>query len=352
MLKNGDFKQKGFRSFSLKINKELKTLILKVNVSFADLFVKPSTNKTAFNFFSTKNNTIDYSTNFKIWYQENVLGKILVKLEEFQELDSSWSLLKILYLKVSINKYNPINAGNFSTYIDLPEFIKRTKSVINIKNNDVFCFLYSIMAALYPVSEGRNPYRISSYPDFRQKLNFKNIDFPIALKDIPKFEVMNSLTINIFTILNDKKKQEIVPLILSKSNFTPRINLLMLACENGESDFQNNNNNLPRFHFAYIKKFSRLMNHQVGNINNRKWYCERCLNHFSSALILEKHIVYCKDLNNCKIMLPKEPTNILYFKNIQNSHLVPFVIYADIESILVDCVSNNTDGVAKLIKQS
>ena len=68
------------------------------------------------------------------------------------------------------------------------------------------------------------------------------------------------------------------------------------------SDFQNNNNNLPRFHFAYIKKFSRLINHQVGNINNRKWYCERCLNHFSSALIPKKHIDYCKDLNNCKII--------------------------------------------------
>ena len=75
MIKNSnakepkDFMQKCFRSFSLKINKELKTSILKVNVSFAGMFVKPSTNETAFKFFSTKNNTIDHSTNLKIWYQ-------------------------------------------------------------------------------------------------------------------------------------------------------------------------------------------------------------------------------------------------------------------------------------------
>jgi hypothetical protein len=84
-----------------------------------------------------------------------VNDKILTKLEDFQEKDSGWALYEILYLKVNINKYNPIKVG-FSTYCDLPTFIQNTKSVINIKNNDEYCFLWSVVCALYPAVKNKN----------------------------------------------------------------------------------------------------------------------------------------------------------------------------------------------------
>jgi hypothetical protein len=86
---------------------------------------------------------------------------------------------EILYIKININSNNPINVG-ISTYVDLPSFIRKTKSVINIKNNDntVFCG------------------RVSSYTHFSKLLKYDGIKFPIALKDIPKFEMMNALSIN------------------------------------------------------------------------------------------------------------------------------------------------------------
>nr|CAI5859015.1 unnamed protein product [Callosobruchus analis] len=79
---------------------------------------------------------------------------MLAKFEEFQEKDS-----------VNINEYNPISVG-ISTFVDLPPFIRNSKSVINIKNNDPYCFLWSVVCALYPAPKDKNVSRVSSYPHF------------------------------------------------------------------------------------------------------------------------------------------------------------------------------------------
>ena len=92
-----------------------------------------------------------------------------------------------MVLKINFNKYNPINVG-LSTYIDVPAFIEGTKSVINIKNNDEYCFLLSVVCGLYPAAKNKNKNRTSSYPHFSKILQFTNIQFPIALNDITKFE--------------------------------------------------------------------------------------------------------------------------------------------------------------------
>lgn len=339
-----EFFKKAFRSFSLKIKKELKGSLLKVNVIFMGNFVKVKNGETDIKHFSTSNNIIDNNTNLKEWYKEHVQDKLLTKLEEFQERDSGWALYEILHLKININKYTPINCGA-STFVEMPQFIQNTKSVINIKNNDEFCFLWSIVCALYPSSKDKNPNRTSSYPHFSQVLEYDGINFPIALKSIPKFEKLNDIAINVFTI----QKKTIVPVCLSKTDFHTRINLLMISCNNenseggddseNEMDWSNdndssssNNAKKPIFHFAYIKNLSKLLNKQVGHIKNKKWFCERCLNHFRTNMSLEKHAIDCKNLNKTRITLPTE--KILKFKNFKNKMLVPFAIYGDLECIL------------------
>nr|CAI5838020.1 unnamed protein product [Callosobruchus analis] len=99
-----------------------------------------------------------------------------------------------------MNEYNPISVG-ISTFVDLPPFIRSSKSVINIKNNDPYCFLWSVVCALYPAPEDKNVSRVSSYPHFSKILKFGNIKFPIKLKDIPNFEQLNGLAINVFTVV-------------------------------------------------------------------------------------------------------------------------------------------------------
>lgn len=193
------FFDKAFRIFSSRITKCLKQCLVKVNVVFLGNFVKPQTGETDIKHFSTKNRLIDLNTDIKQFYVDHVKTNILTKLEDFQERDSGWALYEILQLKVNINRYDPINVG-ISTYVEIPKFIQNTKAVLNIRNSDEYCFLWSIVAALNPCNNKKlNPNRISSYPHFSSVLKYENISFPIHLRDISRFEKLNNSSINVFT---------------------------------------------------------------------------------------------------------------------------------------------------------
>lgn len=335
------FFDKAFRIFASKIKKSLRQCLIKVNVIFLGNFVKPQTGETDVKHFSTKNRIIDHNTNLKQFYNDYVKNNILDKLEDFQERDSGWALYEILQLKLNINQYDPINVG-ISTYVDVPKFIQKTKAVLNIKNSDEYCFLWAIVAALNPCNaKEKNPNRISSYPHFNNILKYDNISFPIQLKDIPKFERLNNLSINVFTC----ERKTIVPVCLSDNNSLIKINLLMISAEQDnlndghfiglEHISRNDINGIQIFHFALIQDLSRLLCSQMGNITHKKHFCDRCLNHFMHEETLNKHLVNCKIINKTKITVPTEDKKILKFSNFRNKEKVPFVIYADLESILI-----------------
>ena len=98
-------------------------------------------------------------------------------------------------MEVNLNKYNPFKA---SSYIKLPEEIALKTAVVNIRNTDEYCFPWSIVAALNKPSVPVD--KVTSYPHFNTILSVSGIDFPIALKDISKFELLNDISINVYTI--------------------------------------------------------------------------------------------------------------------------------------------------------
>ena len=121
-----------------------------------------------------------------------------------------------------------------STYINLPKYIQNKKAVTNIVYNDPYCFLQAVTSALYPV--GKNPDRKSSYPHFSEILKY-DIKFPISLTDVPKFEKMHNLRIDIHGQNREEndKKGAIVSFYISKETSNSRtIHLLMI--ENSEID--------------------------------------------------------------------------------------------------------------------
>lgn len=63
--------------------------------------------------------------------------------------------------------------------------------------------------------------------------------------------------------------------------------------------------------------------------------CDRCLCYFLKQTKLDEHIRDCFELNKCKIKIPDENNKWLSFKNFQKQLEVPFIIYADIESMLI-----------------
>lgn len=175
----------------------------------------------------------------------------------------------------------------------------------------------------------KHPQRVSSYPHPSQILKYEGIYFPISLKDICKFEKMNNLSINVFTI----EKKDVVPIALSKYNFSTCINLLILSkyqlndddvvkeadLMDGDNSERVKNIQLNQcYHFLLITNLSRLLYRNVGYKSHKKWFCNRCLNSFSSEMYFKRHMVDCRNINKTKISVPSEANSISKVKNFNN----------------------------------
>ena len=78
---------------------------------------------------------------------------------------------------------------------------------------------------------------------------------------------------------------------------------------------------------------SRLFSNQVNKHNGKMYICDYCLQYFKHEKTLEGHLEYCKKFKSGKTVYPKKGET-LEFKNYERMHNVPFVIYADFESML------------------
>ena len=137
---------------------------------------------------------------------------------------SGWNIQGINHLKIYFHKTNPINGMTFK------KFPIRINSILNIQNNDTYCFLWSILADFHPVNE--NPYRVSKYIPYLNELNIVDIDFTNGIKitDIDKFENLNNqLSINVFEYSKEEDNEyQLVPLYISKNIENRRIIDLIL----------------------------------------------------------------------------------------------------------------------------
>lgn len=174
--------------------------------------------------------------------------EIINKMSTFQEKDSGWSLKKMLKIEININKA-AIQRG--SSFLKTPLLLTRKHACINIQNNDVYCFKWCLIAALYGMCVN-NPSITSSYNvnindgiiilSNGIQLNFEGLEFPMALKDIKIFEANNShISLNVFGYENG---EVIGPYHLTKEEKINHVNLLMLHDDD-------------KFHYIWIKDMSR-----------------------------------------------------------------------------------------------
>ena len=78
---------------------------------------------------------------------------------------------------------------------------------------------------------------------------------------------------------------------------------------------------------------SRLLSSQTNNLQHKNHYRLRCLNPFTSQESLGEHMEYCSKNEAVKIEMPKEGS-IIEFQNFNRSMRVPFIVYADFESLI------------------
>ena len=120
---------------------------------------------------------------------------------------SGWIIKSMDEFILKICKYTPIMG---SSYMKSPKKIENTKSVVNVQNEDDKCFLWSVLANLHPAKDHVD--RVSNYEPFLDELKTNGIKFQMRLQQIPKFENMNDLTINVY--MTDKDGSDIWPVYI------------------------------------------------------------------------------------------------------------------------------------------
>ena len=85
------------------------------------------------------------------------------------------------------------------------------------------------------------------------------------------------------------------------------------------------------------------MLNSVSKHKGRKFFCKRCLQHFYDMKVLNEHKKNCIEINGTQSVEMPSPNSYVYFKNYYKKIPVPFVIYADFESITekLDIVTHN-----------
>ena len=116
---------------------------------------------------------------------------------------SGWSIDSVIDHTISISKYNPLARRS---YIKLPKELDHPrKGLINVQNtNDIECFKWCLVN--YLNHAGFNPAKITKTDkDFVEKIDFKDIKFPVKTRDVHKFEKKNSVGICVFGYGNKVK---------------------------------------------------------------------------------------------------------------------------------------------------
>ena len=174
---------------------------------------------------------------------------------------SGWIFQRVNSMTISF-----YNTGNMdgSSYVKKP---LRSSAIVNIKNSDKYCFLWSILAKLYP-SEN-NPDRVSNDEPYFNKLNIEAFDFTNGFKcsDMYRFDRLNNLSINIYELNFDQNKHKLIPIEISKNETDKIFDLLI---------YKN--------HYVLIKELIVF----IGK-HDCKYIYRKCLNSYTTHNMLIKH---------------------------------------------------------------
>lgn len=247
-----------------------------------------------------------------------MLDYIKEQINEFCGYGSGWIFEYNIQLQVNAIKYSPLKG---KSYIKLPEWVsnKKKAGIINIKNDDNKCFIYSCRA--FHLEPKKNAERVKQYMDDKlQGPSVGTLEYPIeatssAMKYLEK--INQDYAFNIFSFDNDKKEFYSVVETAKKCKYI--INLLY---------WQDGNNG----HYGLIKNINAL---KYDDENRHVQYtCTTCLHGFRS----EETLIYHRDVLGCSkfgqaVVMPKEEKAVYKFTQKYKQFRAPFIFYCDFESI-------------------
>ena len=215
---------------------------------------------------------------------------------------------------------------------------------------------WALTSALNPAkTNANNKYGYTKY----DSPNLEGVvDFPTPVSKISKVEKHFNLAINVYGYAVSKKieKINIFPYhILEQPKEKQRIDLLLISedveiftedtDDDDEGILDENYDPYPdystgpqketKYHYCWIKNLNRLL-HDQNKHKCKTYFCDRCLGGFTKENLLIKHKEDCYGINknSTRIEMPTKGRSHITFKNHQNQIPIPYVIYADFESII------------------
>ena len=161
-----------------------------------------------------------------------------------------------------------------------------------------------------------DPQRVSKLRKFTDNYDCSGLEFPVSIKDIGKFETRDNISLNVLTV----EGRDIYIHRKGWRMMGREINFLMVS-EDGI------------WHYTTIKSLSRLLSSKNSNTKRKQHFCMNCLQGFTQELSRDQHQFYCEDNESVRVEMPKQGSTV-EFKDGQNQFKVPFIMYADFESIL------------------
>ena len=208
-----------------------------------------------------------------------------------------------------------------------PDRIKNEKATAN---EDDKCFYYAATVTLNYEEIKYSPDRVSNIKPFINKLGRNKLSQKID--DWKRFE-KNKPTIA-FNILYTKEK-EILPAYISKHNLTCEKQIILLIIPNEEK---------AGWNYLAVEKLSALL-HKKTSKHKSDFYCLNCINFGGTERKLKIHEKMCKNKDFCGVEMPSERNKVLKFNQYMKSDKMPYIIYADLESLIekIDGCANNPE---------
>ena len=251
---------------------------------------------------------------------DEMINHMKEQMENLSLLNSRFVFDEALFTNID---FHQLNLTRESSYIPLPEWLDNKKDIINPRNEDQECFKWAVIAASRWEEIGKNPQRVSNLKKYELDFDWSGIKFPVSLKDIKGFEDKNRISIN---LLATEGKE--IYICRKGGNYDRSINLMIL---NG--------------HYVAIKSLSRLLSSKNSKHKGKEYFCMNCLQGFQQEISRDKHRDYCLDNEFVKVEMPHNKP-IAELCDGQYQFKVPFIMYADFESLLepIQGSSKNPSG--------
>ncbi|KAK7583979.1 hypothetical protein V9T40_004942 [Parthenolecanium corni] len=300
--------------------------------------------------------------------QNKIYPEVLQANERILLAGSDWRFDQVVWGELVFNTFDVMKCGiSGSSYIPLPEELSKRRSILNLKNDDDKCFMYSIFSYFYK-HDIRKRHLMSTYRDtdavisyiqaaYSIEFDFSNLSFPVPLHDINKFEKNNPrVSINVFGLTGasncrlyplksvDREKEFHFDLLYLKqgSDSIAKDDGLYDERYSDVSEDEDDDERLQYYksHYCLILDLAMLLNSQVSSNGHRISVCKRCFATFRGNGKEERLVVhkfYCNEntVVPARYALAKEGEKFRYIMR-GNECPLDYCMFADFETMLKD----------------